>query len=211
MKTANTTAKTTAKTTATVDVDTRTWAFAKDAVAILGQRFDARYSLSKTGDVYAYAKIDGQGIRIHVGTDSPAYHDAFDAAMAAKAAVPAKQEKPAAKPAAKPVAKVPAKQEKAAAKPAANVPAKQEKPVAKPATAPKEQPMSGKGWRIVEDNAEGRIRVYLDADVSDAVKTAVVDGGFWWTPTKQAYSKRCNPRGMRAAAALAETLHAITK
>ena len=130
MKTANTAAK-----IVPVTADNSAWKFTATTAALDGHTFDAAYSVARSGDVYVFARIGDTPVRIHIGKGMPTYHEALEAAMAAKNAPkqPAKQaeSKPAEQP--KPVEQ-PAKQAEAKAEPKPAKPAKQ---AAKPVEQPK--------------------------------------------------------------------------
>lgn len=229
MKTANTTAKAAKAANTTVTVDAG-WKFTPDSATVLGQRFAASYSVAKSGDVYAYVTVDDMGIRLHIAKDTPLYHDAFDAAMTAKTAAkqPAKQAeakaetKPAqpAKQAAK--AATPAKAAKQPAKAEAKPAAKAAKQPAKPATPAKaaKQPdaadkawigteITGKGWRIVFDDATQRTRVSFTGKPSAKQKAAVEAAGFYFSASLKTWNKKLTCKAYRAALALRDTLTAL--
>ena len=229
MKTANTNAKAAKAANTTVTVDAG-WKFTPDSATVLGQRFAASYSVAKSGDVYAYVTVDDMGIRLHIAKDTPLYHDAFDAAMTAKTAAkqPAKQAeakaetKPAqpAKQAAK--AATPAKAAKQPAKAEANPAAKAAKQPAKPATPAKaaKQPdaadkawigteITGKGWRIVFDDATQRTRVSFTGKPSAKQKAAVEAAGFYFSASLKTWNKKLTCKAYRAALALRDTLTAL--
>ena len=229
MKTANTTAKAAKAANTTVTVDAG-WKFTPDSATALGQRFAASYSVAKSGDVYAYVTVDDMGIRLHIAKDTPLYHDAFDAAMTAKTAAkqPAKQAeakaetKPAqpAKQAAK--AATPAKAAKQPAKAEAKPAAKAAKQPAKPAAPAKaaKQPdaadkawigteITGKGWRIVFDDATQRTRVSFTGKPSAKQKAAVEAAGFYFSASLKTWNKKLTCKAYRAALALRDTLTAL--
>ena len=229
MKTANTTAKAAKAANTTVTVDAG-WKFTPDSATVLGQRFAASYSVAKSGDVYAYVTVDDMGIRLHIAKDTPLYHDAFDAAMTAKTAAkqPAKQAeakaetKPAqpAKQAAK--AAAPAKAAKQPAKAEAKPAAKAAKQPAKPAAPAKaaKQPdaadkawigteITGKGWRIVFDDATQRTRVSFTGKPSAKQKAAVEAAGFYFSASLKTWNKKLTCKAYRAALALRDTLTAL--
>ena len=229
MKTANTNAKAAKAANTTVTVDAG-WKFTPDSATVLGQRFAASYSVAKSGDVYAYVTVDDMGIRLHIAKDTPLYHDAFDAAMTAKTAAkqPAKQTeakaetKPAqpAKQAAK--AATPAKAAKQPAKAEAKPAAKAAKQPAKPATPAKaaKQPdaadkawigteITGKGWRIVFDDATQRTRVSFTGKPSAKQKAAVEAAGFYFSASLKTWNKKLTCKAYRAALALRDTLTAL--
>ena len=229
MKTANTTAKAAKAANTTVTVDAG-WKFTPDSATVLGQRFAASYSVAKSGDVYAYVTVDDMGIRLHIAKDTPLYHDAFDAAMTAKTAAkqPAKQAeakaetKPAqpAKQAAK--AATPAKAAKQPAKAEAKPAAKAAKQPAKPAAPAKaaKQPdaadkawigteITGKGWRIVFDDATQRTRVSFTGKPSAKQKAAVEAAGFYFSASLKTWNKKLTCKAYRAALALRDTLTAL--
>ena len=229
MKTANTNAKAAKAANTTVTVDAG-WKFTPDSATVLGQRFAASYSVAKSGDVYAYVTVDDMGIRLHIAKDTPLYHDAFDAAMTAKTAAkqPAKQAeakaetKPAqpAKQAAK--AATPAKAAKQPAKAEAKPAAKAAKQPAKPATPAKaaKQPdaadkawigteITGKGWRIVFDDATQRTRVSFTGKPSAKQKAAVEAAGFYFSASLKTWNKKLTCKAYRAALALRDTLTAL--
>ena len=138
-------------------------------------------------------------------------------AKKAAAKQPAKQAeaKPEAKPA--PAAKQP--KAKAPAKPvakAAKQPAAKAEPVAEPA---KQVPagdkgwigtaITGKGWRIVFDDATQRTRVSFDAQPSASQKAAVEAAGFYFSAQLGSWNKKLTCKAYRAAQALAATLTAL--
>ena len=144
-----------------------------------------------------------------------------DAAKAAKQ--PAKAEaKPAAKAAkqpAKPAA--PAKAAKQPAKAEAKPAAKAAKQPAKPATPAKaaKQPaadkawigteITGKGWRIVFDDAAQRTRVSFTGKPSAKQKAAVEAAGFYFSASLKTWNKKLTCKAYRAALALRDTLTAL--
>ena len=144
MKTANTAAK-----IVPVVADTNAWKFTATTAALDKHTFDATYSVARSGDVYVFASIGDTPVRIHIGKGMPTYHEALEAAMAAKNAAkqpatqaeskPVEQPKPAEQPAKQAGAKPEAKPAPAAKQPKAAKPAKQAAPAQdKPAKAAKQ-------------------------------------------------------------------------
>lgn len=202
MKTANTTAKAAKAANTTVTVDAG-WKFTPDSATVLGQRFAASYSVAKSGDVYAYVTVDDMGIRLHIAKDTPLYHDAFDAAMTAKAAAkqPAKQAE------AKAEAKPAAKAAKQPAKPATPAKAAKQPDAADKAWIGTE--ITGKGWRIVFDDATQRTRVSFTGKPSAKQKAAVEAAGFYFSASLKTWNKKLTCKAYRAALALRDTLTAL--
>ena len=135
-------------------------------------------------------------------------------AKQSKAAAKAKAE---AKPA--PAAKQP--QDKPAAKAKATKPAKDAKP---PKAAPKAEPakqvpvgdksfvgteITGKGWRIVFDDATQRTRVMFEGQPSAKQKATVEAAGFYFSASLKSWNKKLSCKAYRAAQALAATLTAL--
>ena len=203
-----------------VDVIDRGWSFTTSAVRLNGHEFAAsKFDVAKNGDVYVLATVEGAGIRLHFGKGSAAYHEALEAAVAAKAAQP-KAEKPAeTEPVAQPKAEKPAKAKatKAAAQPKAEKPAKAK--AAKPAPQPKAAipaddawigtTITGKGWTIAFDEATQRTKVAFEGTPSAKQKAAIDAAGFYWSNTTKSWNKKLTRKAYRAALALAETLNAI--
>ena len=153
------------------------------------------------------------------------------AKQAAKAAAPAKAAKQSAKAEAKPVAKAakqpakpaaPAKAAKQPAKAEAKPAAKAAKQPAKPATPAKaaKQPdaadkawigteITGKGWRIVFDDATQRTRVSFTGKPSAKQKAAVEAAGFYFSASLKTWNKKLTCKAYRAALALRDTLTAL--
>lgn len=135
---------------------------------------------------------------------------AADKAKAKASLAKGKAERDAAK-AAKQPAK-PATPAKAAKQPAAKA-----EPVAKPA---KQVPagdkgwigtaITGKGWRIVFDDATQRTRVSFDAQPSAKQKAAVEAAGFYFSAQLGSWNKKLTCKAYRAAQALAATLTALS-
>ena len=194
MKTANTTA---AATTAIVPVvaDNASWSFAPTAVSLNGRTFEAAYSVTPKGDVYAFAKVDGVAVRIHVAKGSCIYDAALQAAVTkpAEPAAPAKQEsKPAAKAAKQPAAK----------------------PEAKPVVAVGDKSwigttLTGKGFTITFDADAQRTRLAMDHEPSAREKALIADAGFFWAPSMGTYNKGLRCKAYRAAQELAAALNAL--
>ena len=153
------------------------------------------------------------------------------AKQAAKAATPAKAAKQPAKAEAKPAAKAakqpakpaaPAKAAKQPAKAEAKPAAKAAKQPAKPATPAKaaKQPdaadkawigteITGKGWRIVFDDATQRTRVSFTGKPSAKQKAAVEAAGFYFSASLKTWNKKLTCKAYRAALALRDTLTAL--
>lgn len=119
---------------------------------------------------------------------------------AAKAAPAAKQPKAKAAAPAKPA--TPAK---AAKQPAAKAAPKAAAPAAKQPTGE----ITGKGWRIVFDDAEQRTRVCFTGKPSAKQKAAVEAAGFFWSQRLQSWNKKLTHKAARAAQALAVQLAAL--
>ena len=192
-----------------------------------------------TRDVYAFVPcMEGAPVRVKVAVGDPCYHAAFDAAMAtAKAAKPdAKPVTPAKAEPKAPKANAPAKAEpkapkaKAPAKPATPAKAEPKAPKAKaPAKAepkaPKAAPVApatpvadkawvgteitGKGWRIVFDDAANRTRVMFTKAPSAKQKAAVEAAGFYFSAGLNSWVKKLTCKAYRAAQALATTLGSL--
>ena len=186
-----------------VDVIDRGWSFTTSAVRLNGHEFAAsKFDVAKNGDVYVLATVEGAGIRLHFGKGSAAYHEALEAAVAAKAAQP-KAEKPAeTEPVAQPKAEKPAK-------------AKAAKPAPQPKAAiPADDAwigttITGKGWTIAFDEATQRTKVAFEGTPSAKQKAAIDAAGFYWSNTTKSWNKKLTRKAYRAALALAETLNAI--
>ncbi len=153
------------------------------------------------------------------------------AKQAAKAATPAKAAKQPAKAEAKPAAKAakqpakpatPAKAAKQPAKAEAKPDAKAAKQPAKPAAPAKaaKQPdaadkawigteITGKGWRIVFDDATQRTRVSFTGKPSAKQKAAVEAAGFYFSASLKTWNKKLTCKAYRAALALRDTLTAL--
>ena len=87
----------------------------------------------------------------------------------------------------------------AATKPAAQ-PAKQ---AAKPAAQPA-------AFCFVEDEAIQRLRLVI-TDPTPAQRDAIAEAGFFWSNVTKSFHKRLTPKARKAAAALTDTLIALTK
>ena len=153
------------------------------------------------------------------------------AKQAAKPAAPAKAAKQPAKAEAKPAAKAakqpakpaaPAKAAKQPAKAEAKPAAKAAKQPAKPAAPAKaaKQPdaadkawigteITGKGWRIVFDDATQRTRVSFTGKPSAKQKAAVEAAGFYFSASLKTWNKKLTCKAYRAALALRDTLTAL--
>ena len=149
----------------------------------------------------------------------------------AKADAPAKAAKQPAKAEAKPAAKAakqpakpaaPAKAAKQPAKAEAKPAAKAAKQPAKPVTPAKaaKQPdaadkawigteITGKGWRIVFDDATQRTRVSFTGKPSAKQKAAVEAAGFYFSASLKTWNKKLTCKAYRAALALRDTLTAL--
>ena len=144
----------------------------------------------------------------------------------AKPATPAKaakQPKAAPKAKAEPAPAPAAKQPKA--KPAAKAtPATPAKAAKQPKAAPKAEPakqvavgdkawigseITGKGWRIVFDDAAQRTRVMFTGKPSAKQKEAVEAAGFYFSASLKSWNKKLSCKAYRAAQALAATLTAL--
>ena len=211
MKTANTAAK-----IVPVVADTNAWKFTATTAALDKHTFDATYSVARSGDVYVFASIGDTPVRIHIGKGMPTYHEALEAAMAAKNAAkqpatqaeskPVEQPKPAEQPAKQAGAKPEAKPAPAAKQPKAAKPAKQAAPADKAWIG---TTLTGKGWRIAFDEATQRTRVSFDADPSAKQKSAVEAAGFYFSAQLKSWNKKLTCKAYRAALALADTLNAL--
>ncbi|MBR3741100.1 MAG: hypothetical protein IKN04_11715 [Clostridia bacterium] len=211
MKTVNTAAK-----IVPVVADTNAWKFTATTAALDKHTFDATYSVARSGDVYVFASIGDTPVRIHIGKGMPTYHEALEAAMAAKNAAkqpatqaeskPVEQPKPAEQPAKQAGAKPEAKPAPAAKQPKAAKPAKQAAPADKAWIG---TTLTGKGWRIAFDEATQRTRVSFDADPSAKQKSAVEAAGFYFSAQLKSWNKKLTCKAYRAALALADTLNAL--
>ena len=185
------------------------WSFSASAVEVSGRVFPASYSVTPSGDVYAFCTIDGAAVRLHVGKN-----DALHAAALAAA----REEADARKAARMEPAKVAPVVEAApvAVDPA---PVAEAVPAADPAPVAEEKPaadgkswvgsvIAGDGWKIVFDGMEERTRVFC-SDPSEAQRAAIEGAGFWWSPRMGSWNKKLTCKAYRAAVALAEVLRGI--
>lgn len=67
----------------------------------------------------------------------------------------------------------------------------------------------GKGWRIIFDAAAERTRVIIDGTPSDAMRAALEEARFFWSPKMQSWNKKLSCKARRAALELAEKLEKI--
>ena len=185
------------------------WTFAAKAITLDGHTFPATYSVKpQSGDVYVFAAVDGFAIRLHIAAGHALYHGAFEAAMAAKAAKAAPKAKAEPAPAAKQPAAKPATPAKAAKQPKAAPKAKAATTTAPAAKQPTGD-ITGKGWRIVFDDAEQRTRVCFTGKPSAKQKAAVEAAGFFWSQRLQSWNKKLTRKAERAARTLAADLAAL--
>lgn len=133
---------------------------------------------------------------------------AADKAKAKASLAKGKDEREAAKatPAAKQPDAKPATPAKAAKQPKA---APKAKAAAAPAAKQPTGDITGKGWRIVFDDAEQRTRVCFTGKPSAKQKAAVEAAGFFWSQRLQSWNKKLTRKAERAARALAAELAAL--
>ena len=185
--TMNTTTATTA--TATTE-NSDLFTFTSKRIYVNETAYDVmRYGFDKDNSVYAFANVDGLGVRIHIGVSHKKYTEAKKAAQTYGMLKSAEDSE---------------KAKTATAKTA----------TAKTATAKATKTLddyiktgiNGNGWKFVFDVNNSRTRLIFDSTPTEKQLEAINNAGFYYSKAMNSYNKKLTLKAAAAAEALAKNL-----
>lgn len=191
--------------------------FTPDTLTVDGITYPVEYSVTPTGNVFAFVPvcIDGQErkVRIHIAPDDPFHPAALAAAKgySAETTIPDNSV-------------IVAETQIDISKRPADVEPEQDQHQdqdQQPARDPKQargpvpekdfvgQEIKGYGWKIVFDPGYDRTRVIFKKMPSSKVREAVRAAGFHWSPAMESWNKKLTHKAHRAALELAKELRTL--